>query len=177
MEEKSRVGFRQHGGVIKGVSSRDNPIAQRFESRDAFALLIRLTKVVVHYPTLIDLQPMAQQGWPAELSHEGLSKFLEGIGEDDDLSQFAQLGKKLHSSGQRVEGADHFLDIREPEPVLIENLQTSPHQDIVVWDIARGQPKFGDRGFISDCDPDLGNQHTFQVESDDALFQVLNLPS
>ena len=79
----------------------------------------------------------------------------------------AQFVEKLPGTRERVERADDLLDIGKFEAVGVEDLQATLHQLVVVWLIAGGATEFLDAGFLGDGDPDLRDEHAFQIQSDD----------
>ncbi|MCY1434516.1 hypothetical protein D9M71_505780 [compost metagenome] len=110
---------------------------------------------------------MAQQGREAELAHQRLGEFVEGVGEDHHLEALAQPVDELDGAFQRLQGGDHFLDVGQLQAMLVEDAQTLLHQHVVIRDIAGSRLERFDTGFFSEGDPDFRNQDPFQVETGD----------
>jgi hypothetical protein len=50
---------------------------------------------------------------------------------------------------------------------LRQDVQAVLHQGVVVGLVARGAAQLGDAGTLGEFDPDFGNEHTFEVETDE----------
>ena len=68
-------------------------------------------------------------------------------------------------AGQRVDARDDLLDLRQAEPVFVEDPQAKRHQLVVVGLVARRARELGDAGGFGERDPDRGDQHAFQIET------------
>ena len=120
-----------------------------------------------------DDELVAEQRRPAELLHEGLGELLEGIGDDDDLGEAAQLVQECAGAGYGVDLRDGRLHIGQAQPVLGQNIEAPLHELVVVGLVAGGALKLGDAGFLGEGDPDFGNQHAFQIEAYDVHRALL----
>ena len=103
----------------------------------------------------------------SELLHQGRGELVEGVGEDDHLVLAAQPGEKLARALERAHAADHGLDVAQTQAVLVEDRDAVAHQLVVVRLVARGDAQRLDAGGLGDVDPDLGDEHAFQIEADD----------
>ena len=56
--------------------------------------------------------------------------------------------------------------------MLREEIQPVPHEHVVVGLVAGGSPEPLDAGSLGDGDPDLGNEHTLDVECHDHLVWI-----
>jgi hypothetical protein len=53
-----------------------------------------------------------------------------------------------------------------PSLCCLSRIQAVLHQLVVVRLVARGAAQLGDAGALGELDPDFGNQHAFEVETD-----------
>jgi ATP-dependent 26S proteasome regulatory subunit len=75
--------------------------------------------------------------------------------------------EEVARAGHRPHAADHGLDVGELQPVLAQQADAVAHQLVVVGLVARGAAELGDAGALGERDPDLGDEHAFEVEADD----------
>lgn len=169
-KEKTGVGFQEHGGVVEGVASGDDEIIQAFQGGDGTALGVGLTHFVAGDSAVRNDEAVAENGGPFQLAHEGLGKFFEGVGEDDDLGEGAELAQEIEGAVQRFQGGNRVLDVGEFEAVLIEDFEAAEHEFVVVGLVAGGAAEFGEMGFFGDGNPDFRHEHAFQVQDDNGLF-------
>ncbi|MOA48699.1 hypothetical protein D3C78_1714800 [compost metagenome] len=84
---------------------------------------------------------MAEQGREAQLAHQRLGEFVEGVRENHHLETLAQPVNEFDGAVQRLEGGDYRLDIGKLQPMLIKNAQALLHQHIVIGNITGGGPQ------------------------------------
>ena len=126
--------------------------------------------MVAHDAILDHFQSVAQEGGPLQLAQEGLGELLESIREDDDLGERAQFAQERQPAVQRPERADHLLNVGELQTMLVEDLEPSAHELVVVRFLASGAAEFLEAGLLGDGDPDFRHQHPFQIQGHDRLF-------
>ena len=101
-EEDARVGLGQHRGVVVGVPGCDDAEVQLVEGLDGLPLLVLLAQVVVRDPSaLVDLQPVTEEGGPAELSHQRSRELVEGVGENHHLQLAPEPVEEFPGPGER----------------------------------------------------------------------------
>jgi hypothetical protein len=83
----------------------------------------------------------------------------------------------LQRAVERLHGADHRLDVRQPEPVLVEDCEAPAHQLVVVGLVARRAAQRRDARALGDVDPDLGHENALQVEACDHVAGPKRRPS
>ena len=110
---------------------------------------------------------MAEQRRHAELRHQRHGEFVEGVGEDDDLVVAAQGVEEILGAGHRAHVGNHLLDVGQAELVLLQQVQPVLHQLVVIRLVARGAAQFGNAGALGEFDPDFGDEHAFEVETDE----------
>ena len=120
----------------------------------------------------LDDEPMTHHGGATELGHQRIGELLEGVAQDDHLVSGAKPVEELSGALERSEPGDHHLDHRHREAVLVEAVEATPHQHVVVGLVPRGPREGLDPGAFGDRDPDLGDQHPLEVEGDDPLSWV-----
>ena len=103
VEQEPGVGGEQHRRVVVGVAGRDHPVVERAEGLDRRPLLVGHPQPVAGDAAVGDLEAMAQQGGPSELTHQRARELLEGVGEDDHLGALPQPGEEVDGSGQGLE--------------------------------------------------------------------------
>ena len=77
--------------------------------------------------------------------------------------------RNWRAPGKRFEPGDHVGDQRHRQVVLGEQLESTAHQCVVVGLVTGGATQLGYARALGDCDPDLRNQHTLEVERHDRL--------
>jgi len=164
VKQKPAVGFGEHGSVVEGVARSDHFVTQPFEGGHGFFLLIVDAQEVIRYAVIGDLKPMAEKGGPAELAHERFRKFLERVGQNDDLCEGAQFVEKLLRPGQRAQRADDFLNFGETKIIFRKNFQATLHEHVIVGYVASGEAELFDSGLFGEGDPDFGDEHPLEVE-------------
>jgi len=102
---------------------------------------------------------------PAELFQQRPREFDEGVRPHDYLRVAAQPLEKVERAIEHLHGADHGLDVRQPESVLVEDGKAPAHQVVVV--VARRAAQRRDARALGDVDPDLGHEDAFEVETRD----------
>ena len=104
---------------------------------------------------------------------ERLGELLEGVRQDHDLGALGAARRGTSTApGQRLEAADHVLDARQREAVLVEQVEPVAHEDVVVGLVAGGAAQRVDAGALGDGDPDLRDEDALEVEGDDRLLRV-----
>jgi hypothetical protein len=167
-EEDPRVRRGEHGRVVVRVAGRDDAERERAERLDGAALPVRDAQPVARDPPAgVDLERVAEERRPAELPHERRRELAERVGEDDDLRPAPQPVEERGGAVERRHRLDHRLDVAEPEPVLVEDREPAPHQDVVVRLVAGGAPERGDPRALGHVDPDLRDEDALEVEAGD----------
>lgn len=168
VEKNTGVGFAQHGGIVVGITGGDHLEIKLFQPDDGLTLLIRHAQMVIdQHAGAVSFEGMAEQGGPAQLTHQRMGKFVEGVGKNEQLVALAQGIEKFAGARHRTHVGNHFLDIGQSEIVLTQDIQTVGHQLVVIRLIARGAAQFGDASALGKFDPDFGNQNALKVETDD----------
>ena len=114
-----------------------------------------------------NFERVAHDGGPAKLAHEGLGELLEGVGQDDDLGRRTQLVEELAGTLKGLDGVDDLLNLLDAHVVFGEHAQAPPHELVIVGLVARGARQLGDVGCAGELDPNLRNEHAFQVSAHD----------
>jgi len=172
LKEKTGVRFGQHGGVVEGIAGGDDEIMEAAEGGDGAAFGLRLAQLVAGNPAILDEQMVAENGGPLQLAHEGFGKFLERVGEDDDLGEGAQLAEEIQRAGQGAQGGDDFLNVRQLQSALVEDFDAAAHEFVVIGFVACGAAQIGDVGFFGDGNPDFGDEDALQIQDDNCLFHA-----
>ena len=74
-----------------------------------------------------------------------------------------------------VSSSQYALNVGQMQLVLIEDRQPSLHQLVVVRLVTRGHPQGGDAGALSYVDPNLGDQHAFEIKTCQHALVVNNI--
>ena len=139
------------------------------EGLNGLALLVRLAQSIVDDVVVGNNQLMAEDGRPIELPHEGLSKFFEGVAENDHLGMGSKVCKKVVGPRKGSETGNDVLNQRHCETVFFEKPKAVSHQNVVIRFIAGRAQQPVNAGLLSNGNPDLRDQHSFEVERDDCL--------
>jgi hypothetical protein len=167
VDEETRIGRAEHAGVVVRIAGGDDLEVQRLQRIHRVALLVGLAQfVVAHEAGGVDHELVAKECRPAQLAHQRVGEFVEGVRQDDHLEARAQLVQEVLGTFQRRHAAYHVLDVRQLQPVVLEQADAKAHQLVVVGLVARGAHEFGNAGALGKLDPDLGDQHAFEVEAD-----------
>ena len=140
-------------------------------------LLVGLAESVVHDPVVVHDEPMAEHGRESELAHQRAGELFERVRQQNDLRLVTQLVEEGASAIERHEPGDDVLDQRHREPVLGEQVEAIPHEHVVVRFVTCGAPQPVDPGALRDRDPDLGDEHAFDIERHDRLAGVVHRAS
>ena len=160
--------FFEHGGVVVGIARGDHGEVEFLETTHGLALLIGHAQVVIHHAAVgIGFQTVTEQRRPAELAHQRMSELVKSVGQDHDLIALAQRVEKGACAGHRSHFGDHRLNLRQPQPVAGQRIEPITHQHIVIRLVARGAAQFGHAGTLGEFNPDFGDEHPFEVETDD----------
>ena len=162
------MGFAEHRGVVVGIARGHDLEVELLEALDRLALLVGHAQVVVHQDALgVGLEAVAEQRRQAELLHQRLGELVEGVGEDHHLVGVAQRVEEFARALHRPHAGDDLLDVGQAELLLRQDVQAVLHQGVVVGLVAGGAAQLGDAGTLGEFDPDFGDEHTFEVETDD----------
>ncbi len=120
---------------------------------------------------------MAQQRRETELTHQRLRELVEGVRQNHDLKALTQPVNKLDGTFERLQGGDHFLDIRQLEAMLVQNGQPLLHQHVVIRNITGGCLQFLDAGLLGKGNPDFRDQYALQVKASNFHATLLSFNS
>ena len=129
--------------------------------------LLAAHAVAGDHAVCVDVEGVADDGGHAELLDEGHGELLEGVAQDDDLRERAQLVEELAGAGQRLERGDDLLDVLDPQAVLAQDVDAVLHELVVVGLVAGGALELGDASSLGELDPDLGREHAFHIQAGD----------
>ena len=165
-EEHSAVSLFYHRKVVIGIAGGKHLEVHGVEALNSVLLTILLPQLVPgDHVLVVDNQGVAEDGGPVELLHQRLRKLVKGVGENDCLGECAQLVHKGLGTIQRLHGGNHVLDILECQSMLLENLDSSLHKDIVVGDIPGGEPELLYPGLLGHINPDFRYQYSLKVKA------------
>ena len=114
---------------------------------------------------LRDFERIAENGRIAELLHEGRRELREGVAQNDDLREAAELIEKLFCARHRVYGRNGVLNLLKSQAVLLQNIDAVAHQLIVIRLISGGTLELRNARRLRKCNPDLRNQYTFKIQA------------
>ena len=119
---------------------------------------------------------MAEHGRESELAHQGTGELFERVRQQDDLCLVTQLVEEGASTIEWYEPGDDVLDQRHRESVFGEQVEAIPHEHVVVRLVTGGAPQPFDPRALRNRDPDLGDEHAFDIERHDRLAGVVHAP-
>ena len=155
-EEHSSVSLFYHGKVVVGIAGCEHLQVHGVEALHRMLLPILLPQLVAGYHILVvDNQRVAENGRPCQLLHKGLCELVKGVGENHCLGECPELIHKSLGAVKRLHCGDHILDILKCKAMLLENLDSSLHKDIVIGDVAGGEPELLYPGLLGHIDPDF----------------------
>jgi hypothetical protein len=73
---------------------------------------------------------------------------------------------EFDSSRERLEVLYSLMDGGQGEVVLVEDVETVPHEHVIIRFISGGTAKVIDTGGIGDSDPKFGEEDSLQVKAD-----------
>ena len=149
-------------------------IVERLERAHSVPLVVRHPQSIAHDAIVVDDEPVAQHRRTAELGEQRAGELLERVGEDHDLGDRAQSIEEVGGAVERCQPADHVGDLRESQVVGGEQIEPPAHEHVVVGLVAGRAPQCADPRALGDCDPDLGDEHTLEVEGNDRLAGVVH---
>ncbi len=126
-KQDSGVRFRQHRRIVVGIARRNHPEVQAVERPHRLALGIGLAQHITGHPILGNLQSVTEQRRTAELAHQRHGEFIVSVRQNHHLKPLAQPVEKFRRTVQRPHAGDHLLNVRQLQPVLIEQGQPSAH--------------------------------------------------
>jgi hypothetical protein len=168
VEQDAGVGFGEHRRVVVGIAGGDDLEVEFLEALHRFLLLVRHAQMVVHHEAgRVGFQLVAEQHRHVQLRHQRHGELVEGVGQDDDLEIAAQGVEEIAGAIHRPHVGNHLLDVGQTEQVLLQQVQPVLHQLVVVRLVAGGAGKLRDAGALGKLDPYFGNEHAFEVETDE----------
>jgi len=117
--------------------------------------------------TGFDLQPVAEQAGEFELPHQRVSELIESIRENNHLGPAFEPEQELLGAREGTHAIDHFLYLRQGDPVLVKNVQPVLHQFVVIRLFAGRAGQCFDTGSFGNIDPDFRYENTFEVKTCD----------
>ena len=175
MEQDAAVGLAEHGSVVERIAPGDDVVVHPLERGSGFALLLRDAQLVARDVVVFDDQPVAQERRPVELAEQGRGELLERVGQDHDLNEGTQLVQELPGAGQGPQFSDASLNVRQLQPVLVQQRQAAAHELVVVRLIARGPAQLRNARLFGHGDPDFGRQNALHVQGHDRLLHGLRV--
>ena len=115
----------------------------------------------------VHLEGVAQQGGIAQLGHEGHGELVEGVAEDDHLGILTQRVQEVLGAGQGVDAGDGLLNGAELQAALPQQIDAPAHEFVIIRLIASGAAQLGNAAFLGKGDPDLGDEDTLHVQTND----------
>ncbi len=166
-----------HRKVVVGIPCGEGAVVEASESLDFLALsILKPHDIVAQHPLFIHFQAVAHDHGPGELLHQWTGELAEGVAENYHLRLFAEIVQKCLCTIQRLHGSNNLLDIPQAEMVLRENLHPVAHQLAVVRFIPSGDLQCLYSGLLAEADPNLRNQSSFQIQTND-IHSLLPFPS
>ena len=174
LEKETDLRCADHSQIVVTVTSCNRFETYRLQAIYSCELRLFTTHVVADdFAIFGDFERVAKKGRPAELLYEGSSKLLEGVRKDDDLRFGAQFVQELTGPWQWVDSRDDFLDLRQPESVLVQNSDSELHKLIVIRFIPCCPPEFRYAARFGKRYPDFGNEDAFHVQAYDIHNNLL----
>ena len=114
-----------------------------------------------------DLELMTEEARELEFAHQGMCELIEGIRQDDHLGATFEPLEEIFGTRKWPHSIDDFLNLRQCDPMLVENVEPILHQLVIIWLLACGASQCFDTGSLGYIDPDFRYENPFEVKTCD----------
>jgi hypothetical protein len=105
--------------------------------------------------------------WPPSFLHQRLRELVEGVGDHHHLPERAQPLQELPCPEIGLDRVGHGLQLGKLDLARACGRHAAVHQLGEVAEVAGGERQIGQVEVLPQDRPDLGGQHTFQIEGED----------
>src|SRR5690606_33530667 len=119
IKQETLIRFAKHRGIVIRIPCCNHAEVQAMQCFNCLALLVWLAQFICSdHAFFISFKLMTENGWPAQLFHERMSKLVEGVRKDNQLEMGTHPFYKLLCPFKWSHIGNDFLNITQTQTMF-----------------------------------------------------------